>query len=1024
MLLAATQFLSFVSIFMLLYPRGYDMTSNITYSYPYSTHKRYPFSVCENLLCLTQHSVVYQDESRSVNLQHLSSALDPGFAHLTAAMAPDGRMYNASGKKGELFELRQSLNAIEAKERRTAVKRVVASMTLGKDVSSLFPDVIKNAMTTNLAMKKLCYLYIINYARSNPDLIILVINTFVKDAADPNPLIRALSIRTMALIRLEKITEYLVDPLHKSLRDQDPYVRKTAAVCVAKLYDFDPTLVRDQGFIPVLQDLLADGNPMTVANAVAALAEIADASNTPDLLSLTPTTVPRYLAALSECTEWGQVFILDAISGYAPNDSQEAHLIIERIIPRMQHANPSVVIAAVRIIVALMPRLDTDDQRTYLIAKMRAPLISLLSAPPEMQFVALRNINLLLRQHPSLFADDAAVFYASYADPLYVKVERLDILVRLASDSNARQILAELKEYTCEVDTTFVRKAIAAIGRVAIRLPSVAPSCVEVLDQLLGTNNAHVVEEVAVVLQDVLRAYPNQFDAIIESLCKVSESISEPFARAALVWIVGEHADKIYDAPAIIEIFVETVREETPIIQLQILSAAVKTYLQCGQAVQSSAERALQFATTETDNADVRERGIVYQRMLDSDVQAARRIILAAKPGICDTQYDMNPALHKELVGCLGSIAAVYHQPVSLFHGVLDRSPEGGFALSAQPEEDLLGLDETSSGASAAVPAITDGKSAESSPPAGGNGSGFSIDDFLGTSGPGITTATTAASSVETRSEQHTSGGGDLMGDLFGPTPATEPGVARYVSGRDGKILLQADKGKGLVVRGGLAYHSGGSVGLDFELKNQSTSPMSGFAIQLNKNAFGFVPAHGMSVSEPLAPGATTRTTVILAPSGDPDIEKGVMLQIAFKFSPGGVVYFMEKVADSLDSVLIERGGVMEKTAYLATWASTPDEQEVTHELSIGAHLSSVDSIVRALSSSRIFLVAKRTMGGCFILYLSALVVGPLGCVVMAELTLPASTGGPPKLASRSPIGAIAGPFLNAFGATVQRILQ
>jgi hypothetical protein len=34
----------------LWYPRGYDMTSNRTYSYPYSTHNRYPFSVCRKPL--------------------------------------------------------------------------------------------------------------------------------------------------------------------------------------------------------------------------------------------------------------------------------------------------------------------------------------------------------------------------------------------------------------------------------------------------------------------------------------------------------------------------------------------------------------------------------------------------------------------------------------------------------------------------------------------------------------------------------------------------------------------------------------------------------------------------------------------------------------------------------------------------------------------------------------------------------------------------------------------------------------
>jgi AP-1 complex subunit beta-1 len=68
----------------------------------------------------------------------------------------------------------------------------------------------------------------------------------VQDCVDPNPLIRALAVRTMGCIRVDKITEYLCEPLRKCLKDEDPYVRKTAAICVAKLYDIDPTLVEDQ----------------------------------------------------------------------------------------------------------------------------------------------------------------------------------------------------------------------------------------------------------------------------------------------------------------------------------------------------------------------------------------------------------------------------------------------------------------------------------------------------------------------------------------------------------------------------------------------------------------------------------------------------------------------------------------------------------------------------------------------------------------------------------------------------------
>ena len=91
---------------------------------------------------------------------------------------------------------------------------------------------------------------------------------------DPNPLIRALAVCALGCIRVEKITEYLCDPLQRTLTDEDPYVRKTAPICVAKLHDINPELVEDRGFVDQLRELLADANPMVVANAVAALTEI------------------------------------------------------------------------------------------------------------------------------------------------------------------------------------------------------------------------------------------------------------------------------------------------------------------------------------------------------------------------------------------------------------------------------------------------------------------------------------------------------------------------------------------------------------------------------------------------------------------------------------------------------------------------------------------------------------------------------------------------------------------------------
>ena len=88
--------------------------------------------------------------------------------------------YFTTTKKGEIFELKSELNSDKKERKREAVKKVIASMTVGKDVSALFPDVINCMQTDNLELKKLVYLYLMNYAKSQPDMAIMAVNTFVK----------------------------------------------------------------------------------------------------------------------------------------------------------------------------------------------------------------------------------------------------------------------------------------------------------------------------------------------------------------------------------------------------------------------------------------------------------------------------------------------------------------------------------------------------------------------------------------------------------------------------------------------------------------------------------------------------------------------------------------------------------------------------------------------------------------------------------------------------------------------------
>lgn len=568
-------------------------------------------------------------------------------------------------------------------EPRSLARAVIAAMTVGKDVSMLLADVVKNGQTANLELKKLVYLYLINYAKSQPDLAILAVNTFVKarsaprrprapalrvrvlqDSQDANPLIRALAVRTMGCIRVDKITEYLCDPLLKTLRDEDPYVRKTAAICVAKLYDINPELVEERGFLDCLRELMGDANPMVVANAVAALTEIGEASGSPTY-ALTPTVLFKLLTALNECTEWGQVFILDALSAYTATGPADAEAIVERVTPRLQHANCAVVLSAVKVVLKQLPHLQGNAELLAALRKKLAPpLITLLSAEPEIQYVALRNINLIIQRYPSLLGSEVKVFFCKYNDPLYVKMEKLEIMVRLASLASIDAVLLEWREYATEVDVDFVRKAVRAIGRAAIALEAAAERCIGVLLELIQTKVTYVVQEAVVVIRDIFRRYPGRYEGVIGTLCENLDTLDEPEAKASMVWIVGEYAERIDNAEELLTMFAETFEEEPAAVQLQLLTAVVKLFLKKPEAgPQALVTAVLAKATGDTDDPDLRDRAYIYWRLLSSDPEAARDVVLAEKPVIADDAGALEPALLDTLLGQLATLASVYHKP-------------------------------------------------------------------------------------------------------------------------------------------------------------------------------------------------------------------------------------------------------------------------------------------------------------------------------------------------------------------------
>eukprot|EP00004_Rigifila_ramosa_P009952 TRINITY_DN21735_c0_g1_i1.p1 TRINITY_DN21735_c0_g1~~TRINITY_DN21735_c0_g1_i1.p1 ORF type:complete len:913 (-),score=280.20 TRINITY_DN21735_c0_g1_i1:52-2631(-) len=839
-------------------------------------------------------------------------------------------------------------------------------MTVGKDVSTLFTDVVNCMQTDNLELKKLVYLYVMNYAKSQPDLAILAVNTFVKDAGGTKPLVRALAVRTMGCIRVDKITEYLCQPLRKCLQDEDPYVRKTSAVCVAKLYDINPELVVDRGFIDVLREMLSDPNPMVVANAVSALTEIAETSGDPSIFSITPTIQNKLLAALNECSEWGQVFILDAFSFYTPADGREAESICERISPRLQHANSAVVLSTVKVLLRYLDLISNQDFVRGMLKKMAPPLVTLMSSnEPEIQYVALRNIDLIVQKRPQILAHEVKIFFCKYNDPIYVKLEKLEILIKIVSDKNVEQVLPEFKEYATEVDVDFVRKAVRAIGRTAIKLSVAAERCIRVLLDLIQTKVNYVVQEAIVVIKDIFRRYPNQYESIISVLCENLDSLDEPEAKAAMIWIIGEYADRIDNAAELLDLFLENFQEENTQVQLQLLTATVKLFLKKPDSTQAMVQKVLGLATNDSDNPDLRDRGYIYWRLLSTDPDAARAVVLAEKPLISDDTNTIAPSLLDDLLKHIATLSSVYHKLPETFV-----SKTRAAVLRAQTMVAPTLTDDAEDGGA-------DGAAKPAAQPQ-------TIADLLDLGGDVLGGQSASASTTVTVSQQPAANLAGLEDDFFNMSMPSQP------AGPPPKpIVLDAQRGNGLQIAAQFARKSG-QITLELTFTNQTPMPLTGFAIQFNKNTFGLQPGT-LNVPAPLPPrqsvDATVPIAVAIPPPGTPNAD---IVQMAIKTS-AGVVYFQVPVPFNV--VLTENGRV-DRNQFLQLWKMVPETDERTTILQ--NIFVTGDQAQQKLEQHNIFFIAKRNVSGVDILYLSSKTVN--NNTMLLELTI---GSGQAKLSTR-----------------------
>eukprot|EP01017_Pseudomicrothorax_dubius_P016528 TRINITY_DN1875_c0_g2_i6.p1 TRINITY_DN1875_c0_g2~~TRINITY_DN1875_c0_g2_i6.p1 ORF type:complete len:411 (-),score=128.24 TRINITY_DN1875_c0_g2_i6:134-1366(-) len=254
----------------------------------------------------------------------------PGFGPTTPAgppgkgVKPVAPQFFVDPKKGEVNELKillkNCLSEKDEKKRRDVVKKVIAFMTLGIDVSRLFTEMCMASATSDMIQKKMIYLYLANYAESNASLAIMAINTYLKDCKAADGKTRGLALRSLCSLRFSGAYEYLQPAILEGMRDLDSYVRKTAIMGCVKVYHMNPSLIRNSNIIDTLYGLIKDPDNQVATNAIIALDEILESEGG---IAISQKMIVYLLNKIREFNEWGQTLILELVAKYKPKSENE-----------------------------------------------------------------------------------------------------------------------------------------------------------------------------------------------------------------------------------------------------------------------------------------------------------------------------------------------------------------------------------------------------------------------------------------------------------------------------------------------------------------------------------------------------------------------------------------------------------------------------------------------------------------------------------------------------------------------------
>ncbi|XP_048468140.1 AP-4 complex subunit beta-1 isoform X2 [Rhincodon typus] len=389
--------------------------------------------------------------------------------------------------------------------------------------------------------------------------------------------------------RMPGISEYIQQPVLNGLRDKASYVRRAAVLGCAKMQTLQGDTEVDGAVVNELYAMLRDPDPIVMVNCLRALEEILKHEGG---VVINKPIAHHLLNRMKDLDHWGQSEVLAFLVRYKTRTEDEVFTILNVLDDFLKSSQPNVVMATTKLFLLLSE--DFPNVQMDILERVKGPLLAICTSEcHELCFLGLCHAREILRSSPGHFS-------------------------------------GHYKKFFCRIARMYSER------------------CVVILKGLLGLKQEHITSAVIQTFRDLVWLCPQCTATVCQALLGCEENIQDSEGKQALIWLLGMHGEQVPNAPYVLEEFVDNVKMETSAtVKLELITAMVRLFLSRPAECQDVLGRLLHYVIEEELDMAVRDRGLLYYRLLQQGVEEVKRVVCGPRS---DPSLDVISGQAKEAV--------------------------------------------------------------------------------------------------------------------------------------------------------------------------------------------------------------------------------------------------------------------------------------------------------------------------------------------------------------------------------------